>query len=121
MTNNLPPSSIAYFIVWTLVAIGYLILYRVRQDAAFRIRWHARITLVGTLLIGLFMFLVDPSWLTLAFLIGFGGLIVYLNIAKTTICKTCGKIVQGINLIQKAKHCPHCGGETVRSKILPDR
>jgi|GEM_PF-3010323 len=120
MDSNPPPFAIVYFIVWITIAIGFFILYRVRRDAAFRIRWHARITLIGSIIILAFMFLVDPSWQTLLFVAGFGGLIIYLNITKTTICKACGKIVQGTQLIYRAKHCPHCGGETVCSKIFGD-
>jgi len=107
-----------YFIVLVALAIGMFIVYRVRRDADFRIRWHARISLIVGLSIMTFMFLLSPSWVTLLFIGVFGGLIIYLDITKTTICRSCGRVIQGIALIHRAKHCPHCGGETVCSKIL---
>ena len=118
MNNNPPPFLIAYFVVWAAIAVGIFFLYRVRRDAEFRIRWHARISLIATATILVFMFLAIPSWVTLFFIGGFGGLIIYLNLTKTTICKSCGRIVQPIGLFHRAQHCPHCGGETVCSKIF---
>jgi hypothetical protein len=118
MNQNASPFATVYFIVWAALAIGMTILYRVRRDAGFRIRWHARICLITSLIIFVFMFMLYPSWASVLFIGVFGGLITYLNITKTTICKSCGKIIQGIGLIHRAKHCPHCGGETVCSKIF---
>jgi len=112
------PFVIVYFIVWTVLAVGSLILYRIRRDAEFRVRWHARISLAAGILILAFMFLAVPSWQSFLFVAGFGGLIVYLSVTRTTICKNCGRIIQPINLVQRAEYCPRCGGETVRSKIL---
>jgi hypothetical protein len=110
--------GLIYFIVWATLATGTIILYRGHRDAEFRIRWHARISLISGLTVLAFMFLIFPSWGMLVFICGFGGLIIYLSISKTTICKNCGKIIQPIGLFDRAKHCPHCGGETARSKIF---
>ncbi|MFA6271426.1 MAG: hypothetical protein WC657_09570 [Candidatus Paceibacterota bacterium] len=118
MKDSPPPIVIAYFIVWVALAIFTAIVYRIRRDAEFRIKWHARLSLsVGILILG-FMFLLAPSWESLLFIGGFGGFIIFLNISMTTICKSCGRMIQAIGVIHRAKHCPHCGGETARSRIL---
>jgi hypothetical protein len=118
MNYKTPPFVIVYFIVWAVLAVGWLILYRVRRDVEFRIRWHAKISLAAGIMVLAFMFFAFPSWQSLLFIGGFGGLIIFLNLTKTTICKSCGRIVQSVDLVQCARHCPHCGGETVRSKIF---
>jgi hypothetical protein len=107
-----------YFVVWTALAIGAAILFAIRRDAEFRIRWHGRIVFWISLTIGFFMFLAIPRWHTLIFILIFGGLITYLNLAMTTICRKCGRIIRAPKLIQAAKFCSHCGSETVRSKIF---
>ena len=107
---------LVYFGVWTALAVGTSILYWVRRDPEFRIRWHARIVLVVSIPIGLFMFLIAPNWIVLLLIVVFGGVITYLNVSKTTICTKCGRIVQPVRLVQRAKLCPRCGGETVCSK-----
>jgi len=111
-------AAMVYFAVWVAIAIGTTILYWVRRDPEFRIRWHAKISLIVGVAICLFIFLIYPSRVSLLFIGISGGLIAYLNITKTTICKKCGKIIQGVRLIHRAKFCPHCGGETVSSKIF---
>lgn len=116
--KSLPPFMLVYFVVWTMLAIGTAILYHVRRDAEFRIRWHAKIGLIVSILIGVFMLLAAPYWIVFLFILVFGGVITYLNISKTTICTKCGRIIQGVGLVRRAKFCPHCGGETVRSKIF---
>jgi hypothetical protein len=110
--------AVVYFIVWAALAISTSILYQVRRDAAFRIRWHARISLIVGITILVFMWLISPSWFSLVIIGVPGGLIMYLILTKTTICKSCGRTVQGVRLIQRAEFCPHCGGETVCSKIF---
>jgi mRNA interferase MazF len=47
-----------------------------------------------------------------------GGLITYLNIAKTTICTQCGRIIQPVRLVSKAEFCPRCGGKVRVSKLF---
>jgi hypothetical protein len=111
-------AAIVYFVVWVTLAVGTTILFWVRRDPEFRIRWHAKISLVAIITILFFMFLISPSWVSLFFIGIPGGLIGYLSITKTTICKSCGKIIQPVRLFNRAQFCPYCGGETVCSKIF---
>ena len=117
-TEFRPTFLILYLVVFGLLAVTGLILFRINRSPEFRIRWQARIVLISSLIIMFFMMLAVRGWLALAAIIVFGGLIMHLNITKTTICRKCGKRVQGVNLIHRAKFCPECGGETVRSKIF---
>jgi DNA-directed RNA polymerase subunit RPC12/RpoP len=109
---------LVYFGVWTALAVGTSILYWVRRDAEFRIRWYARIGLVTGVLIGLFMFLAAPALIVLLLMVFFGGCMIYLSISKTTICTKCGKIVQPDRLVLRVNFCPRCGGKTVCSKLF---
>jgi predicted RNA-binding Zn-ribbon protein involved in translation (DUF1610 family) len=121
MHGKLPPFIALYFVVWVIMAISTGVIYWIRRDPAFRIKWYARISLVGSATILFFMFLVCPTVLTFLFISIFGGLIVYLSIAKTRICKSCGKIIRPLHLIHGAKFCPHCGGETESSRVFKSK
>jgi len=117
--NRPPAGVIVYFAVWVVMAAGMAILYRVRRDAEFRIRWHARIVLVVSLVIMVFMYLAMPRLEVLLMVAVGGGLITAMNLFRTAICTKCGRIVPGSGgLMTRAKYCPSCGGATVRSKLF---
>jgi len=105
-----------YFAIWLGLAISTSLLYAVRREPDFRIRWHARIVLAVGVAIGVSMFLVAPPVWPL--ILAGGGLITYLNLTRVTICAKCARIIQPVQLVSKAEFCPHCGGKTVVSKLF---
>lgn len=118
MAQPLPIAAIAYFVVWVLLAVTFYAVFRIHRDPEFRIRWYAKIGAGVSLVILFFMFWLVPNWQGLLLVGVAGGLIIYLNVTKTTICTRCGKIIQPVGFLQRAQCCPHCGGATVPSKLF---
>jgi predicted RNA-binding Zn-ribbon protein involved in translation (DUF1610 family) len=99
-----------YFAVWAMLAVFSWLWIRTRPTPREKKRWSDRVTVLGSVFVTGFIFVLIlwKQYAAIPIFIAVGALIGFLNLRNNFYCDDCGKRSQARSL-SSSFYCPHCG------------
>ena len=99
----------AFFATWIVLMIVGFVAFVFYKNAAFKRKWYPWFCLIPTILMPVFMYLLNAPKFFFIIMIPALVVIYFMNVRFTVFCDNCGRTINSAGFFTRIRYCPTCG------------